>query len=180
MEAETRIFMFNLHKNADLLPLAGLRKDRIFKEMEEGIADTPIIETNYESSEPGESPSGQPEQQQLSSGSEGDSESDRHFVDHEHLPDQLRKPKAQRQMRRRLMHDFLSSLHIPVYAGVKYYYYHDVLEALARCLFQNMLTTAHVEAEDNGDLESQEVTSHEPEAMAKSVALDREGVAEEC
>jgi hypothetical protein len=172
--------MFNLHKNADLLPLAGLRKDRIFKEMEEGKDTSPIIETNLESSEHGESPGGQPEQQQLSSGSEGDSESDRDFVDHENLPDQLRKPKAQRQMRRRLMNDFLSSLHIPVYAGVKFYYYHDVLEALARCLFQNLLLQAHVEAEEEEDKEESEGCNHEPEALAKSVALGREGVAEEC
>jgi len=87
LEAETRIFMFNLHKNSDLLPLAGLRKERIFKEMEEGISDTRDVETNYESSEHGESPGGQPDHQQLSSGSEGDSESDRDFVDHAHLPD---------------------------------------------------------------------------------------------
>ncbi len=34
VEAESRIFMFNLHKNVNLLPLAGLRKDKIFKEMD--------------------------------------------------------------------------------------------------------------------------------------------------
>ena len=119
LEAETRIFMFNLHKNADLLPLAGLRKERIFKEMEEGRAASPIIDTNCEHSEHGESPGGQPEQHQHSSGSEVDSESDRDFCDHAHLPDQLRKPRVQRQMRRRLMNDFLSSLHIPVYICVK-------------------------------------------------------------
>ena len=58
VEAEARIFMFNLHKNADLLPLAGLRKDKIFKEMEDGRQSSPIIETNYESSEQGASPDG--------------------------------------------------------------------------------------------------------------------------
>lgn len=67
------------------------------------------------------------------------SESDHELCDDEYLPASLRKPKAQKEMRRRLMNDFLSSLHIPVYAGLKYYYYHDVLEALARCLFQNLL-----------------------------------------
>jgi len=70
-------------------------------------------------------------------------------------------------MRRRLMHDFLSSLHIPAYAGVKYYYYHDVLEALARCLFQNLLLQAHVEAEEEAGIEAHEVHHHEPEALAK-------------
>jgi hypothetical protein len=38
--------MFNLHKNLDLLPLAGLRKDKVFKEMEDGIFTTPILDTN--------------------------------------------------------------------------------------------------------------------------------------
>jgi hypothetical protein len=38
--------MFNLHKHADLVPLSSLRKDKIFKEMEEGIFSSPIIETN--------------------------------------------------------------------------------------------------------------------------------------
>jgi len=51
VEAGSRPFMFNLHKNADLLPLAGLRKDKIFKEMEDGRESSPIIDTNYESSE---------------------------------------------------------------------------------------------------------------------------------
>ena len=77
------------------------------------------------------------------------------------------------------MNDFLSSLHIPVYAGLKYYYYHDVLEALARCLFQNLLLQAHVEAEEEADKDPQEVPLQETEELAKAVALDRGSVEEE-
>ena len=89
------------------------------------------------------------------------------------------------------MNDFLSSLRIPVYAGVKYYYYHDVLEALARCLFQNLLLQAHVEVEEedkekeaaetnkDDDKDSQELAQQETEVLAKAVALDRGSVEEE-
>ena len=82
------------------------------------------------------------------------------------------------------MNDFLSSLHIPVYAGLKFYYYHDVLEALARCLFQNLLLQAQVEAEEEADKDSQEVPLQETEEydeveLAKAVALDRGSVEEE-
>jgi hypothetical protein len=94
-------------------------------------------------------------------------------------------------MRRRLMNDFLSSLRIPVYAGLKYYYYHDVLEALARVLFQNLLLQAHVEAEEEEDdkdaaesnkddeKDSKELSQQETEAVAKAVALDRGSVEDE-
>jgi len=55
-----------------------------------------------------------------------------------------------------------------------------VLEALARCLFQNLLLQAHVEAEEEAGVEAPTDQHQEPEVQAKSVALDREGVAEEC
>jgi len=83
--------MFNLHKHADLVPLAGLRKDKIFKEMEEGIFSSPIIETY--SSEQGEVAGRQVDQDLRSIDTNSDSDSDREHFDHAHLPDQLRKPK---------------------------------------------------------------------------------------
>ena len=102
--------------------------------------------------------------------SSSDSESEDGFCDNEHLPQHLRQPRAQRQMRRRLMNDFLSSLRIPVYAGLKYYYYHDVLEALARCLFQNLLLQAHVEAEEEEAENEEAETNKENNKDSKEVS----------
>jgi hypothetical protein len=40
---------------------------------------------------------------------------------------------------------FISSLRLPCYAAVKYYYYYDILEGLSRRLFQQLLTQANIE-----------------------------------
>lgn len=39
----------------------------------------------------------------------------------------------------RLMNDFVAQLRLPVYDCIKYYQYYDVIEALTRNLFQNLI-----------------------------------------
>ena len=41
-----------------------------------------------------------------------------------------------------MMNDFIAQLKIPCYEVITYYYYYDVIEALSRNLFQNLIFEA--------------------------------------
>ena len=74
----------------------------------------------------------------------------------------------------RLMNDFVAQLRLPVYGGIKYYQYYDVIEALTRNLFQNL-----IEAEQKrvleGDLEKQSSSGCCSSESSSDVFQDGEG-----
>ena len=61
------------------------------------------------------------------------------------------------------MNEFIKTLKIPCYDCVKYYYYYDVLEALSRTLFQNLIFEERdeiIEKEEEAELETQKEEHH--------------------
>lgn len=144
-EKEYNTFMFNLHKHNDLQPLAAIRKDRIFKSMEEGIGHSQVIDTNHSSEHNESSPNKKSDM--VSDSDEESEESDNDFAVGLSKHPGLETAQAQSKIRRMMMNDFIGALHIPVYMTLKFYNFHDVVEALARCLFQNLLDQASKEAE---------------------------------
>lgn len=150
--------MFNLHKDELLLSVAGMRKDKIFDAMKRGL-DEPD-----ESLQPkGSGDDGRPEvvgkdkpknnknsakefdeaQQSSESESEVDEPSyNEDFMKKLSVSPELQEAYERRRLYKRLLDKFISSLRIPCYDGLKYYYYWDVIESLARNLFQNLVLEA--------------------------------------
>jgi hypothetical protein len=109
-------------------------------------------------------------------------------VDYEEevLVDELRKlsmsPDERRAMdHKRLvtidMNKFIGSLQIPCYDKIKYYYYYDILEALSRNLFQNLLSKAQVELlekEEESARKSNPSSGSEEDDHHEECPVDRE------
>ena len=76
----------------------------------------------------------------------------------------------------RLMNDFVAQLRLPVYDSVKYYQYYDVVEALTRNLFQNLIEADQKRLLE-ADLESQSSapSRNESEESESDVFQDGEG-----